>query len=141
MSRSVTLIRNCLLFTVALACWPAARGETCSAPPEVVVDPSKGPSADAYANLGNWYADHHQFDCAIDAFRSARKLEPGSAHIRYLLGLSLYMEGRLSEAAEPLQTRGIVVLERGRFRVRERNVLRYYARTIEHLLMTSGRTH
>jgi glycerol-3-phosphate O-acyltransferase len=44
-------------------------------------------------------------------------------------------------AAEPLETRGIVKLERGRFRVRERSVLRYYARTIEHLLVTMGRTH
>ncbi|MGE5243805.1 MAG: 1-acyl-sn-glycerol-3-phosphate acyltransferase [Betaproteobacteria bacterium] len=44
-------------------------------------------------------------------------------------------------AAEPLETRGIVVLEHGRFRVRERSVLRYYARTIEHLLVTAGRTH
>ncbi len=44
-------------------------------------------------------------------------------------------------AAEPLETRGIVVSERGRFRVRERNVLRYYARSIEHLLATRGRTH
>jgi hypothetical protein len=47
----------------------------------------------------------------------------------------------VEEAAEPLETRGIVVLERGRFRVRERNVLRFYARSIEHLLATSGRTH
>jgi hypothetical protein len=47
----------------------------------------------------------------------------------------------IDEAAEPLETRGIVVAERGRFRVRERTVLRYYARTIEHLLATSGRTH
>jgi glycerol-3-phosphate O-acyltransferase len=44
-------------------------------------------------------------------------------------------------AAEPLETRGIVVAERGRFRVRERSVLRYYARTIEHLLATRGRPH
>jgi glycerol-3-phosphate O-acyltransferase len=44
-------------------------------------------------------------------------------------------------AAEPLETRGIVVAERGRFRVRERVVLRYYARTIEHLLAIPGRTH
>jgi glycerol-3-phosphate O-acyltransferase len=44
-------------------------------------------------------------------------------------------------AAEPLETRGIVVQEGGRFRVRERNVLRYYARTIDHLLVTPGRTH
>ncbi|TMA24571.1 MAG: hypothetical protein E6J87_23750, partial [Deltaproteobacteria bacterium] len=47
----------------------------------------------------------------------------------------------VDEAAEPLETRGIVVLERGRFRVRERSVLRYYGRTIEHLLVTTGRTH
>ena len=47
----------------------------------------------------------------------------------------------IEEAAEPLELRGIVVAERGRFRVRERTVLRYYARTIEHLLATTGRTH
>jgi hypothetical protein len=47
----------------------------------------------------------------------------------------------IDEALEPLETRGIVVHERGRFRVRERNVLRFYARSIEHLLVTPGRTH
>ena len=47
----------------------------------------------------------------------------------------------IEEAAEPLETRGIVVAERGRFRVRDRSVLRYYARTIEHLLVTPGRPH
>ena len=47
----------------------------------------------------------------------------------------------IDDAAEPLETRGIVVAEGSRFRVRERTVLRYYARTIEHLLATPGRTH
>jgi len=47
----------------------------------------------------------------------------------------------IDQAAGPLETRGIIVSERGRFRVRERSVLRYYARTIEHLLTTPGRTH
>jgi glycerol-3-phosphate O-acyltransferase len=47
----------------------------------------------------------------------------------------------IDEAAEALETRGIIVLDRGRFRVRDRSVLRYYARTIEHLLVTTGRTH
>ena len=43
---------------------------------------------------------------------------------------------------EPLEGRGVIVLDRGRYRVRDRNVLRYYARTIEHLLTSgSGRTH
>src|ERR1700730_3050433 len=47
----------------------------------------------------------------------------------------------VEEAAEPLETRGVLVAERGRFRARERSVLRYYARSIEHLLVTPGRTH
>jgi hypothetical protein len=37
-------------------------------------------------------------------------------------------------AAEPLEARGILAREDGRFRVRDRLVLRYYARSIEHLL-------
>jgi glycerol-3-phosphate O-acyltransferase len=47
----------------------------------------------------------------------------------------------VEEAADALETRNIVVQERQRFRVRDRSVLRYYARTIEHLLATPGRTH
>jgi hypothetical protein len=56
------------------------------------------------------------------------------------LGVSTGKEA-VDLAAEPLETRGIIVHERGRFRVRERTVLKYYARTIEHLLATPGRTH
>ena len=47
-------------------------------------------------------------------------------------------------ATELLATRGIIVVEGDRYRVRERNVLRYYARTIDHLLKHrggSGLTH
>ncbi len=48
----------------------------------------------------------------------------------------------VEEAAEPLAARGVLVLERGRFRVRDRTILRYYARSIEHLLTAStDRTH
>ena len=51
-----------------------------------------------------------------------------------------------AEAADaalvPLETRGILVVERGRVRVRDRNVLRYYARGLDHLLASpSRRTH
>jgi len=64
--------------------------------------------------------------------------ELGARHAN--LGVASGKEA-IDRAAEPLETRGIVVLERGRFRVRERSVLRYYGRTIEHLLVTTGRTH
>ena len=46
----------------------------------------------------------------------------------------------VAAATEPLATRGILVVEGDRYRVRERTVLRYYARTIEHLLKDRGRS-
>lgn len=45
----------------------------------------------------------------------------------------------VESAAEPLEARGIIVSERGRFRVRDRNVLRYYAHTLDHLLVSPSR--
>jgi glycerol-3-phosphate O-acyltransferase len=48
----------------------------------------------------------------------------------------------LDAGLELLETRGIIVVEQSRIRVRERNVLRYYARTLDHLLASpSRRTH
>ena len=48
----------------------------------------------------------------------------------------------VAEALEPLEARGIIVADQGRIRVRDRNVLRYYARTLDHLLASpSRRTH
>jgi len=48
----------------------------------------------------------------------------------------------IEQAAEALELRGILVHERGgRFRVRSRSVLRYYARSIKHLLEAPGVTH
>lgn len=44
-------------------------------------------------------------------------------------------------ATEPMVTRNIIVVEQGRYRVRERNVLRYYARSLAHLLNSPSATH
>jgi glycerol-3-phosphate O-acyltransferase len=40
----------------------------------------------------------------------------------------------IDAALDPLEARGVIVVEGGRVRVRDRNVLRYYARSLEHLL-------
>ena len=47
----------------------------------------------------------------------------------------------IEKATEPLVTRNIIVVEQGRYRVRERNVLRYYARSLNHLLSPPTSTH
>jgi glycerol-3-phosphate O-acyltransferase len=70
-------------------------------------------------------------DAVLDALRSA------GAN----LGVQSGAEA-VAKALEPLEARGIIVAERGRVRVRDRNVLRYYARTLDHLLASpSRRTH
>ena len=46
----------------------------------------------------------------------------------------------IEQAAAPLVARGVIVVEGGRYRVRDRIVLRYYARTIQHLLTSSSNT-
>lgn len=48
----------------------------------------------------------------------------------------------VDHAVRAFASRGIIVVERGRVRVRERNTLRFYARAIDHLLRAPGsRTH
>jgi len=44
----------------------------------------------------------------------------------------------LDSATSLFTTRGIIVVEGDRYRIRERSVLRYYARTIDHLLSDRG---
>jgi glycerol-3-phosphate O-acyltransferase len=47
----------------------------------------------------------------------------------------------LELATEPLVTRNIIVVEQGLYRVRERHVLRYYGRSLAHLLSLPSSTH
>ena len=70
-------------------------------------------------------------DAVIDTLRSA------GANLGVQSGADA-----VAQAIEPLEARGIVLVDRGRIRVRDRNVLRYYARTLEHLLASPSRhTH
>jgi len=47
----------------------------------------------------------------------------------------------VASAVETLEARGVLVVAEGRVRVRDRNVLRYYGRGVDHLLTRSRRTH
>ena len=47
----------------------------------------------------------------------------------------------VEQATEPLVTRGVIVVRGNRYRIRDRHVLRYYARTLTHLLNDRGRPH
>jgi tetratricopeptide (TPR) repeat protein len=88
---------------LALASAQPAAAATCTPPAELSAAVHLHADADTMSSLGNWYANQQQFACAIDAFQSAHRIDPGSAHINYLLGLSYFMAGRTSEAIPPLE--------------------------------------
>jgi len=77
---------------------------------------------------------HHDLAARIDSILES--LRAVGANVAVVSG-----EEAIAAAAEPFEARGILVVEDGRFRVRERHVLRYYARSIEHLLTPGGPTH
>jgi tetratricopeptide (TPR) repeat protein len=87
---------------VCLAAASFARAE-CTATPELEARVHDNPDVNAYTDLGTWFAQHQQFECANQAFREAVKLDPTSAKLNYFLGLSLYSSHQAEGAIAPLQ--------------------------------------
>jgi Flp pilus assembly protein TadD len=82
---------------------PSAEAAACSGPPGLQARLRSHPDADTYAALGKWFGENHKPDCAAQAFQSGLKLEPDSALLNYLFGLSLYAAGQMQEAVAPLR--------------------------------------
>jgi Flp pilus assembly protein TadD len=85
---------------LGLAYSPAS---VCKGPPELESKLQAQPNVVSYTELGTWFGEHQQFDCANDAFRSALKLDPDSAKLNYFLGLSLYSSGQPKDAVATLR--------------------------------------
>ena len=95
--------RKALLWAVL---WlPAAPylGAVCHGSPELEAKVRTQPTAKAYADLGTWFRNRRQFDCAAETFEKALKMKPDSASLAYLLGASLYSAGNVKEAIVSLQ--------------------------------------
>ena len=75
----------------------------CNGPQALVAQLRTHPTAEKAANLGNWYATRHQFDCAVEAFRVGLKAEPRSAQLHYLTGLALVAQKQVAQAIPELQ--------------------------------------
>src|SRR3984885_12626537 len=98
--------KTALLINVCLGAGlgaPAYATESCKGPQQLEVKIHAHADAPTYTQLGMWFGDHNQYDCATEAFRTALKFEPGSAQLYYLVGLSLYSSGQTEEAVSALQ--------------------------------------
>src|ERR1700735_1919999 len=65
---------------------PSAAAE-CAAPPALQANLHAHPTAENAIAVGNWFASHQQFGCAVDVFRGALRTDPKSAQLHYLEGL------------------------------------------------------
>lgn len=65
----------------------------CTPPSDLRAQIATHPTAENYANLGNWFADHNRFSCAATEFAVAFRSKPESASYAYLLGLSNHSAG------------------------------------------------
>src|ERR1035437_920861 len=88
---------------VALAISRPLWSASCVGPAPLEARVHAHPDANAYAALGEWFGNHHQSECAAQAFQEGLKLEPASSWLSYLLGLSLYSAGKPQEAVIPLR--------------------------------------
>ena len=102
MSRGVMLLRAGWALAACLGWFPDARA-ACVGPQPLEAKLAAHPDADLYSQLGEWFGDHRQYGCAVEAFRAGLQLEPGSARLAYLLGLSLYTSGDAEGALSPLE--------------------------------------
>jgi tetratricopeptide (TPR) repeat protein len=97
-------------FVLAGFCWfffcpgcVAQSPSNCLGPEPLNAATRNQPTARSWAALGGWFGEHHQYACAIPAFREALRVDPGSASLHYYLGLTLLSSGNSSEALGELK--------------------------------------
>ncbi|MGA9670018.1 MAG: tetratricopeptide repeat protein [Terracidiphilus sp.] len=76
---------------------------SCTAPPSIKTRLESKPTVDTFADLGKWFGDRKQFQCAAQAFAGAVKLQPDSGFLNYMWGLSLYSAGDIQASLAPLR--------------------------------------
>lgn len=84
-------------------CAPAWPDSGCAPPPRLKAKLRVRATAELYSQLGIWFGERKQFECAADAYESALKLKPGSSRLTYLLGLSLFSGGHAGAAIASLK--------------------------------------
>lgn len=98
------LSRAC--FVLALFAAPALAAaqatSSCQGPADIEKAIAVHPTAAAYDALGAHFADEQKIGCAISAFESAVKLDPGSWQGRYNLGIALFTYGKTQRATVEL---------------------------------------
>jgi len=75
----------------------------CTGPQALVSQLRAKPNTANAILLGNWFAGHQQFACAVQTFRNALKADPESGQLHYLEGLALAANGENAAALDAVR--------------------------------------
>jgi len=106
-NRSKTWLKVACGLAVLLE-FPLAYGEAaqkpvaCHGPQALEARVHAQPAERSYAELGNWFGEHHQYGCAEQVYGSGLKRHAQSAALNYLMGLALYSEDKFEASLAPL---------------------------------------
>lgn len=92
-----------LLFWLAAASFLFA--SSCPPPESLKAKLENTPGADVYRDLGIWYGSQEKYECAVDAFATSLRMDPGQKHggdIAFMYGESLYLTGDMKGAIAEL---------------------------------------
>ena len=96
-----------LLFALLLGNAGSILGQAPCTPPESMKAELQGkPNAAALNDLGVWFGEQKQYDCATSAFATSLQEDPDQkdvAHVAFMLGVSLDFTGDTKEAIGALQ--------------------------------------
>jgi tetratricopeptide (TPR) repeat protein len=99
--------QSLILLALALPCAPIVLAQAACPPPDSMKAQFQSkPTVDALNNLGVWFGDHHQFDCAANALAASLQMDPQQKdlpHVTFMFGVSLDLSGDIKEAIPALQ--------------------------------------
>src|SRR5215470_8192603 len=95
---------NRILFSATAWIWTASIAQAaCIGPAALEANVRANPDAKSFTVLGEWFDARHQYQCAVESYRSALKHASSSGHIFELLGWSLYSAGDQEGAVSALR--------------------------------------
>src|SRR5215469_2638008 len=82
-----------ILFSAAWMLTALIARAACTGPAALEADLRAHPDGKSFTALGEWFEARHQYQCAVESYRSALEHGPGSGPIFERLGWSLYSAG------------------------------------------------
>lgn len=103
----LTILRIAAAIAATAASMAAAQqAGNCAPPAEMKAKLAGQPNVETLNDLGVWFGEHENYDCAAEVFATSLQTDPAQkdlSHVAFLFGASLYFSGNVSEGVTALR--------------------------------------